>query len=85
MCRCLLSAPATESGCRQEISYRWTGTVRSGDAMVNESSLTGEPLAVLRKEGHTVYAGTAIEEGNIEIEVQKLAGREPDTVYCQND
>lgn len=50
------------------------GTVRSGDAMVNESSLTGEPLAVLRKEGHTVYAGTAIEEGNIEIEVQKLAG-----------
>ena len=50
------------------------GTVRAGDAMVNESSMTGEPLAVLRREGHTVYAGTAVEEGNIEIVVKKLAG-----------
>ncbi|RHV86790.1 heavy metal translocating P-type ATPase [Lachnospiraceae bacterium OF09-33XD] len=50
------------------------GAVRSGDAMVNESSMTGEPMAVLRRRGHTVYAGTAVEEGNIEIEVTKLAG-----------
>ncbi len=44
------------------------GTVVSGHANVNEASMTGEPLAVLKKEGATVYAGTVVEEGSISVE-----------------
>ncbi len=45
------------------------GEVISGEAGVNQSSLTGEPLAIVRKTGDTVYAGTAVEEGEIFIRV----------------
>ncbi len=45
------------------------GEVISGEAGVNQSSLTGEPLAIVRKAGDTVYAGTAVEEGEIFIRV----------------
>ena len=44
------------------------GAVVSGHANVNEASMTGEPLAVLKKEGATVYAGTVVEEGSICVE-----------------
>jgi cation transport ATPase len=37
------------------------GKVVSGTAMVNESSLTGEMLAVVKSNGDTVHAGTALE------------------------
>ena len=50
------------------------GTVCHGEAAVNESSMTGEPLAVHRKEGDSVYAGTCVEEGSIRIEVRKKPG-----------
>jgi len=45
------------------------GKVVDGEAMVNEASMTGEPLAVHKSEGKTVHAGTVIEEGNIVVEV----------------
>lgn len=45
------------------------GEVISGEAAVNQSSLTGEPLAVVRTTGDTVYAGTAVEEGEVVIRV----------------
>jgi heavy metal translocating P-type ATPase len=45
------------------------GKVVDGEAMVNESSMTGEPLAVHKRSGKTVHAGTVIEEGNIIVEV----------------
>ena len=45
------------------------GKVVDGDAMVNEASMTGEPLAVHKSSGKTVHAGTVIEEGNIVVEV----------------
>ena len=45
------------------------GTVLKGAASVNQSSLTGESAAVLRTVGDTVYAGTAIEEGELYIQV----------------
>ena len=45
------------------------GTVIRGEAAVNQSSLTGEPLAVVRKTGDTVYAGTTVEDGELIIEV----------------
>lgn len=48
------------------------GEVTEGEALVNESSMTGEPLPVLRNRGSSVYAGTVIEEGNITVEVRVL-------------
>lgn len=45
------------------------GEVVSGNAAVNQSSLTGEPLAIMRTVGDTVYAGTALEEGELVIRV----------------
>ena len=48
------------------------GKVVSGDAMVNEASMTGEPLAVHKTNGKTVHAGTVLEEGNIIVEVYSM-------------
>ena len=48
------------------------GKVIEGDAMVNEASMTGEPLAVHKKLGKTVHAGTVVEEGNIVVEVYSM-------------
>ena len=50
------------------------GKVVSGEAMVNQASITGEPLAVRKAEGGYVYAGTVIEEGDCTICVEKSAG-----------
>ena len=50
------------------------GTVERGVAMVNQATLTGEPLAVERAEGDSVYAGTAVEDGEIFVRVTKGAG-----------
>ena len=47
--------------------------VVSGEALVNEPSMTGEPLAVLRQEKYSVYAGTVVEEGSLIINVRTLA------------
>ncbi len=43
------------------------GVVSEGTAMVNQSSMTGEPLAVKRGPGKSVFAGTVVEEGKIVI------------------
>lgn len=43
------------------------GIVVEGEAMVNQASITGEPLPVLKKQGITVYAGTAVDEGMIAV------------------
>lgn len=48
------------------------GEVTNGEAMVNESSMTGEPLAVLRSVDSSVYAGTVVEEGTLCIRVRTL-------------
>ena len=50
------------------------GMVTSGNAMVNQASITGEPLSVHKKNGSTVYAGTVVDEGEVEITVKKAAG-----------
>ena len=49
------------------------GVVERGVALVNQAALTGEPLAVERTTGDDVFAGTAVEEGEIVIRV----GAEP--------
>ena len=41
------------------------GRIESGIAMVNQSSLTGEPLAIERTVGDDVFAGTTVEDGEI--------------------
>ena len=48
------------------------GKVIEGDGMVNEASMTGEPLAIHKSPGKTVHAGTVIEEGNLIIEVYSM-------------
>ncbi len=50
------------------------GFVESGEAMVNQASLTGEPLPVCKAEGSSVFAGTVAEEGSIVIRVKQGAG-----------
>ena len=48
------------------------GLVVEGEAMVNESAMTGEPLAVPKGPDKTVFAGTAVEEGRIVVNVTSL-------------
>jgi cation transport ATPase len=51
------------------------GTVLRGHAMVNQAALTGEPLPVERGEGDSVYAGTAVDEGEVYVRVDRPADR----------
>ena len=50
------------------------GKVISGDAEVNQATLTGEALPVHKKEGSYAYAGTVVEEGSCVIQVDKVTG-----------
>ncbi len=43
------------------------GEVVGGDGMVNQVSMTGEPLPVHRTAGNVVFAGTTVEEGELLI------------------
>lgn len=50
------------------------GEVIQGEGMVNQAALTGESIPVLKDAGKTVYAGTALEEGRLEISVDQAIG-----------
>lgn len=50
------------------------GKVISGDAMVNQSSMTGESVPVHKSEGAYVYAGTVVEDGECAVLVENTAG-----------
>ena len=50
------------------------GTITRGEGMVNQASLTGEPLPVAKKADGYVYAGTVLEEGEIVLRVKHTAG-----------
>ena len=50
------------------------GKVVSGDAMVNQASMTGESLPVKKSAGSYAYAGTVVEEGECVISVEKTMG-----------
>lgn len=50
------------------------GKVLSGEATVNQSSMTGESLPVVKTVGSYVYAGTVAEEGECVICVDKASG-----------
>ena len=51
------------------------GVVLSGEASINQASITGESLPIIKKEGSYVYAGTVVEEGECIFEVDKLSGQ----------
>ena len=56
------------------------GVVKEGSAGVNEASMTGESVPVLKTAGMTVYADTVPEEGSLDIEVTKM----PDDTRIHN-
>jgi Zn2+/Cd2+-exporting ATPase len=48
------------------------GVVKSGSASVNQASITGESMPVETGFGDTVYGGTVIEQGSLDIEVTAI-------------
>ena len=50
------------------------GRMVEGEAMVNQSSLTGESMPVAKRPGSPVYAGTVAEEGECVVCVEKVSG-----------
>ena len=50
------------------------GQVVEGEASVNQASLTGESIAVMKSNGAYVYAGTVVEEGECVICVESQQG-----------
>ena len=50
------------------------GTVIEGEAMVNQSALTGESMPVRKTIGATVYAGTVVEEGECVLTTRAEGG-----------
>ncbi len=70
--RVLVSLDSVEPKERVVVLMGYTipidGKVLQGEGQVNQSSLTGESLAVKRCVGDSVYAGTVLEEGELLIE-----------------
>lgn len=50
------------------------GIVVSGEALVNQASLTGEAIPVRKAQHMSVYAGTVVEEGEIVLQVRQSNG-----------
>ena len=46
------------------------GEVVKGEALVNQASITGEPLAVEKRTGQSVFAGTIVQEGELFVLVR---------------
>ena len=51
------------------------GIVDSGEAMVNQASMTGESVAVRKISSQSVFAGTVVEEGELVIKVTQTEGQ----------
>ncbi len=50
------------------------GVVTEGEMSVNQASMTGEAVPVVKTGGSYVYAGTVVEEGECVVEVTRRAG-----------
>ncbi len=48
------------------------GIITKGEALIDQSSITGEYMPVTKKMGENVFAGTIIKNGNITIEAEKV-------------
>ena len=51
------------------------GTVIRGEGLVNQASITGEPLAVEKRKGTSVFAGTTVQEGELFVEVRAVGSQ----------
>jgi len=69
-----LLKPGDKVICRAGTVIPADGTVVSGIAMVNQSSMTGESLPVQKIEGSGVFASTIVEEGEIVFAVKSAGG-----------
>lgn len=56
------------------------GVLVSGNSFVDESMISGEPVAVEKKVGEKVFAGTINQKGSFRFEAQKVGG---DTILAQ--
>jgi P-type Cu2+ transporter len=56
------------------------GIVTSGESYVDESMITGESVAVLKKNAEKVFAGTINQKGSFQFKAEKVGG---DTVLAQ--
>lgn len=56
------------------------GVVVSGSSYVDESMISGEPVAVEKKVGEKVFAGTINQKGSFQFEAEKVGG---DTILAQ--
>jgi P-type Cu2+ transporter len=50
------------------------GVVSSGSSFVDESMISGEPIAVEKKSGEKVFAGTVNQKGSFQFEAKKVGG-----------
>ena len=48
------------------------GKIIKGEALIDQSSITGEYMPLKKAEGETVYAGTIVKNGNISIIAEKV-------------
>jgi len=48
------------------------GTVLSGEGSINEASITGESFPVSKEKGSTVFAGTILDNGTIQISADRV-------------
>ena len=51
------------------------GSVIRGEGLVNQASITGEPLAVEKRKGTSVFAGTIVQEGELFVEVRAIGSQ----------
>lgn len=50
------------------------GVVNEGDSYIDESMISGEPVAVLKTSGSKVYAGTINQKGSFRFHAEKVGG-----------
>ena len=50
------------------------GRVASGESLVDQSTLTGESVPVVKRPGETVFAGTLNQQGSLEVVTSRAAG-----------
>lgn len=73
--------PTTEVNADDEIVLRTSnmipldGVIIEGGATVNQSAITGEPVAVNKTVGSQVFAGTVVESGECVVRVTKVNGQ----------
>ena len=66
--------PGDEVRIRMGTVIPFDGVVTAGEGMVNQASLTGESMPVVKRESSYAYAGTVVEEGEITICVKETTG-----------